>query len=280
MTLNSLVAGWLIRTSLWLMNSSHSLKVSSFGLLFPQGYVLVHSKTAWDPSHIRCGWCSWPPSTWGSSATLYLGISSELLSSYAAVRITSAHVSTLLFLLFFFLLLFNSVYGKVIEFPKIKSYALLSSWEPLDAEGIYLWNCRWWQRGLSASLSHPSAVQLPLTSIYTSAFPNIIKGGGKLFWKWVTMLITKIIFSSLFFPESPFALNTKSFLFVCLWEWGSQEMFRLLQILSDDKWEQIFFHSPGFTWNSVKFLIFPLKTSAVWSGSKWQNAVPFTFLMK
>lgn len=71
--------------------------------------------------------------------------------------------------------------------------------------------------------------------------------------------------------------HTKNTQFVSLWGWESQEMFRLLQVLSDDNWEQIFFLSPGFTWNSVKFLSFPLKTLAVWSGSMWQNAIPFTF---
>lgn len=49
-----------------------------------------------------------------------------------------------------------------------------------------------------------------------SSFPHILK--EQTFWEGATMLITKVkaIFSSLFFPESLFAFNTKNFLFINL----------------------------------------------------------------
>lgn len=88
----------------------------------------------------------------------------------------------------------------------------------------------------------------------------------------VNKLITKVkaIFSYLFFPESLFAFNTKSFLLINLWGWGGQLIFRLL---SDDKWEQMFLFCSVLTWTSVKRELSPFlqnKKKAVWYGStKW-----------
>lgn len=85
----------------------------------------------------------------------------------------------------------------------------------------------------------------------------------------VTMLITKVtpIFSFLFPPESLFPFNTKSFLFIFV---GVRKLVdiqahaSLNRVWSDDKWEQIFFFSSGFTWTSVKREESPLLWKKPW----------------